>query len=233
MTPEERLELLDDLKTQEHNVASRAAWGAWASVVFAAAVTASLVYLSHRELTRVTAEVNAKKGELEKITTQLAQVKDQLKTTQTTVGALQKVTDEIPKKELDAGFARARQRDPNIDKILPRVYIQTPAGPEAMERAEAAQKKLRQAGFLVPGIEVRPEPVKQTEVRYYKSAEKPEADKVANTLRTAGEKVGEPVYLKRFENSTTVRPNHYEVWLGNPTATAPPKPPAGVRPIVK
>jgi hypothetical protein len=72
---------------------------------------------------------------------------------------------------------------------------------------------LRQAGFVVPGIEVRPERVRQTEVRYYKSAEAPQAEKIADVLRSMGEQVRPPQHLERYEHSNAVRPNHYEVWL--------------------
>jgi hypothetical protein len=72
----------------------------------------------------------------------------------------------------------------------------------------------------VPGIEVRPEPVQQTEVRYYKSSEAAQAERISDVLRSMGERVAPPQHLKRYENSAAVPPNQYEVWLG--AAAQPP-----------
>ena len=126
----------------------------------------------------------------------------------------QTVVSEIPKGQLEAGFARASRNDPNVENILRRVYIQAPPGPQAMQRAREAQRKLRQDGFVVPGIEVRAESPRQTQVRFYKSAEAPVAWKIVESLQSIGEQVGPPQHLKHLESSPAVRPNHYEVWLG-------------------
>src|SRR4051812_25077142 len=53
MTPEQRLDLLEDLKVRERQTLRRARFGAWASVVLAGCIMASLLYLSYRELERV------------------------------------------------------------------------------------------------------------------------------------------------------------------------------------
>ena len=168
MTPEQRLALLDDLKAQEHRTVNRARIGAWASVVLAACVTASMLYVSYRELRRVETEVNARRADLKEVNDELKRSREQLDVSRTKLRAWQTVTSEISKPELEAGFARASKSDPSVENILPRVYIQTPPGIEARKRAEEARRGLRQAGFVVPGIEVRPERVSQTEVRYYK-----------------------------------------------------------------
>jgi tetratricopeptide (TPR) repeat protein len=53
MTPEQRLELLEDLKAKEHDTLRRASIGAWASIILAGCIGASLLYISYRELDRV------------------------------------------------------------------------------------------------------------------------------------------------------------------------------------
>lgn len=53
MTPEQRLGLLEDLKARERQTLRRARLGAWASVVMAGCITASLLYVSYREFARV------------------------------------------------------------------------------------------------------------------------------------------------------------------------------------
>jgi hypothetical protein len=201
MTPEQRLALLEDLKTREQRNVGRARVAAWGSVLLAAGITAVLLYFGYRQLGQVNAEIASKKAELEKVKSQL--------------GALKLVTSEIPKADFDAGLARAAQKDPSVEKVLPpRVYIQTAPGADNMQRAREAQRKLREAGFLVPPIEVRQDAPSQTDVRYYKSVDGGDAGKVADVLRGIGEKVGNPQHLARYENSTTARPRHFEVWIG-------------------
>ena len=207
MTPEQRLTLLEELKDREPGIVRRARLGAWASVILASCITAVLLYVAYNERARVERDVAEKRVELEKLNAQLEATGRRLRAWQT-------VVSEIPKPQLEAGFAKASRNDPNVENILRRVYIQTPPGEEAMKRAKEAQKKLRQEGFVAPGIEVRPESPSQTQVRYYKSAEAPQAWKIVESLQAIGEQTGPPQHLKRFENSTAVRPNHYEVWLG-------------------
>jgi hypothetical protein len=214
MTPEQRLELLENLKTGEQRTLRRARLGAWASVFLAACITGALVYFAYRELGQVRAEVAAKRAEVAAKRAELADLEKKLAGARTRLQAWQTVVSEMPKPQLEASFARASKHDPSVENILARVYIQTPPGEENMKRAQEARRKLRQAGFVVPGIEVRPERVRQTQVRYYKAAEAGQAEKVAETLRSVGEQVGKPQHLRALENSTAVRPNHYEVWLG-------------------
>jgi hypothetical protein len=214
MTPEQRLTLLEELQNSEPATIRRARIGAWASVVLASCITAVLLYVAYSERARVERDVAQKRVELEKLNVQL-------ETTARRLRAWQTVVSEIPKPQLEAGFAKASRNDPNVENILRRVYVQTPPGEEAMKRAKEVQRKLRQDGFVVPGIEVRPESPTQTQVRYYKSAEAPQAWKIVESLHAVGEKAGPPQHLKQFENSTAVRPNHYEVWLGANLSTSP------------
>jgi tetratricopeptide (TPR) repeat protein len=53
MTPEQRLELLEDLKAKEYGTLRRASIGAWASIILAGCIGASLLYVSYHELSRV------------------------------------------------------------------------------------------------------------------------------------------------------------------------------------
>ena len=53
----------------------------------------------------------------------------------------------------------------------------------------------------------------EARVAYYRMADEGTAQKIADTLKKAGEGSIKLTYLERFEKSTVVRPNHYEVWF--------------------
>jgi tetratricopeptide (TPR) repeat protein len=85
MTPEQRLDLLEDLKARERHTLRRARVGAWASIILAGCVSASLLYLSYRELGRVNVqrrtllnEVGALKGEMQGYKSDLNTVRAEL-----------------------------------------------------------------------------------------------------------------------------------------------------------
>lgn len=209
MTPEERLALLDELKTRETRTLSRARITAWLSVLVAVAISAGMLMASYRQLGSLDRQIDAKREELKQVTTQKEQALRERDVVRTDYQACwQSVTSETPP------APQASPPPPPAPSSLPaRVYIQTPPGDQALKRAQAAQAKLRQAGFVVPGIEVRPSSPRQTEVRYYKSADAAQAGEVVGILRGLGEQVGNPLHLARYENSTAVRPHHYEVWM--------------------
>jgi hypothetical protein len=101
--------------------------------------------------------------------------------------------------------------------LLPRVYIQIV---NENDRAFAKQvaARLTEAGVLIIGIQYVSAAVslQQSDVRYYRTADQPEAQKILDVIKAAGANpVTPPKYLKGYEDSTRVRPNHYEVWLAN------------------
>jgi uncharacterized protein YfaS (alpha-2-macroglobulin family) len=102
---------------------------------------------------------------------------------------------------------------PQVAMVLPRIYMHiVDAGDRAL--AESLAQRLRAAGYLVVGIQLIPsaKSLKQSDVRFYRKPEEPEADRIAKVLQNAGENV-RTNHLVQYENSTTARPNHFEVWL--------------------
>jgi hypothetical protein len=217
VTPEQRLTLIEDLKTREHRNVGRARLAAWGSVLLAAFLTGGLLFFGYWRLGRVNTEIQAKLAQLDSINQQLDQARKDRELAQTGLRALRAVAGEIPKAEFQAGLERAVEKDPNIAKAVgATVFIQTPPGDPAMQRAQEMQRKLRQAGFLVPGIEVVRVMTPATEVRYYKSTDTAEAEKVADVLRAMGETVEKTKHLTHLENNPTARAHHFEVWVGPP-----------------
>ena len=208
MTAEERLALLEDLQAREPAAAHRARLWAWLSVVLAATISGALLFAAYRQLSQVESQVSAKREELNQLTKELEQTNTKLQASQRTTGALQIVVSELPKNQVDAGFAAAIQKDPSIEKVLARVYIQST--PADKERATVVQNSLRKAGFVVPGIDTRPDPVRRTQVRFFRPDEIPQANKIADVLKGLGEQVMKPQPVAGAER---VRPNTFEVWL--------------------
>jgi hypothetical protein len=105
------------------------------------------------------------------------------------------------------------QPPPTPAQLPPRVYLQiVTAGDRAY--ANAVGERLEGAGFRVLGVEhVRnAAPLRNTELRYYKRADEPDAQRLLQALRVAGEPNAVLLYLG-LENNTRVRPRHYEIWF--------------------
>ncbi len=116
-------------------------------------------------------------------------------------------------------------------EVLPRVYIQI-VNQDDRPFAEGIRNRLISSGILVLGIQYVSSAAALTtsDVRYYRKADLPEAQKIVDLLKSAGVATVPPKYLSGYEDSTKIRPNHYEVWLANgighanTPATPPTKP---------
>ena len=100
--------------------------------------------------------------------------------------------------------------------LLPRVYLQI-VNQDDRDYANEIRDRLIAGGILVLGIQYVPKAagLTKTDVRYYRKADEPEAQKIVDLLKNAGAAPIPPKYLPGYEDSTTIRPNHYEVWLAN------------------
>lgn len=98
--------------------------------------------------------------------------------------------------------------------ITPRVYIQydqTLPG----KSLGSLSKLLSSVGYKVlPPDGVSSERVpRSTEVRYYRKSDAREAAQIVSLLGSWGVAKARAKYLVGFENSTSVRPKHFEIWL--------------------
>ncbi len=100
--------------------------------------------------------------------------------------------------------------------ILPRVYMQI-VNERDRDYAKQIAAPLTVAGFLFLGIEYVPNAAwyKTSEVRYFREADKTEAQTILGVLQDAGDKSAHLQYISGYENSTKIRPNHFEIWLAN------------------
>jgi hypothetical protein len=107
--------------------------------------------------------------------------------------------------------------------LLPRVYMQI-VNQNDRDIANQIKDRLTSIGVLVLGIQYAPKAagLKTSDVRYYRKVDEAEAQKILGVLKDAGEESPRLQYLPGFEDSTTVRPNHFEVWLASQTSISSP-----------
>ena len=94
-----------------------------------------------------------------------------------------------------------------------RVYIHL-SDRSQMRIVERIAAGLRQEGFWLPkeAIVVDAAP-SSSQVRYFRRAEGEEAEAIARLLRDGSGLEIQAAYIRGFEQTTAIRPRHYEVWL--------------------
>jgi hypothetical protein len=109
---------------------------------------------------------------------------------------------------LDAAF----DADPNAAKLLVRVYIHIHAQPQRRRAAEVA-RALRAAGYIVPGIDLKPQSVTQSEVHYYADDRQSvsDADAIVKVVDAAG--VSCRARQVPQSQSDKLKPRAYGLWL--------------------
>jgi hypothetical protein len=113
---------------------------------------------------------------------------------------VRKVADEV------AQEANAKAR------FLPRVYIHIRSN-ENRERARAVGERLKELGYVVPGIErIVDTGPRNSQLRYFRNTEKEEAVKIIDVLDQIGVRLNLE-YIRGYEESDKIRPGHFEIWF--------------------
>jgi hypothetical protein len=105
-----------------------------------------------------------------------------------------------------------------LASTVPRVYIQI-ADESQRSAAQLLQSRLRENGFIVPGIEniaskaVAPS---KAEVRYYRDEEKDEALKVVQIMKVTNIVAAINDIPRKLAGVTGVRSRQYEIWFPKP-----------------
>lgn len=111
---------------------------------------------------------------------------------------------------------QAQACPPGQRRVVPHI-----ASDDVRALLAAATRSLHAAGFEVPAEEVVPAArmPRQSDLRYFRRAERQGADDAATALARTG--LGRPVpkYVAGYEDSKAVRPCHYELWLVTPGAS--------------
>lgn len=166
-----------------------------------------------RELDEKTAAVDAKQKELIQVQKEVTQLQSDL---QELKQFSAQVSGQLSADNAERGLEvvnRSLQLNPKVATLLPRVYLHIQRE-EQREKAKSIATALQKQGYLAPGIEnVRVNRLEQTVVRYFRQAEKDEVTQIVKTLQVLGVKAA-PQFISGSEDSTKMRPRHYEVWFG-------------------
>lgn len=90
--------------------------------------------------------------------------------------------------------------------------------------AEDFKSKLEQQGLglVVPGIErLDVGPTRTSELRFFREVDRAEADRIGQALRDEGVSDVTVKKIPGYEESTMIRPRHFELWLKGDIAEAP------------
>ncbi|MBS1788619.1 MAG: hypothetical protein JST85_12900 [Acidobacteria bacterium] len=108
-----------------------------------------------------------------------------------------------------------------VDQEQARVYMHI-RNENQRNTARVILEKLARKGLNMPGIElVNFGPTDQTELRFFRKSEEAEANEIAGFLKELNITDAVPKYFPGFENSTSLRSRHYEIWF-SPTALRQP-----------
>jgi hypothetical protein len=219
--PHEDLELLKVLEAGDAAARRRAIWISWSSVSLAAIILAALVFLGYRRLGEVQEKVAAAKRDVVILKGQEKTLRDEVTQLQATKANLELIAQNYRAIAPESPVAIREERvaasiAPPTRSVQPRVYLQI-VNPNDRNYAQEMTKRLKQAGFEVPGIEniEKAAGLKNTEVRYFKKADQADAFRLLDILREAGVKSPAILYLAREEDNRKVRPKTYEVWFAD------------------
>lgn len=166
-----------------------------------------------RELDEKTAAVEAKQNELNQLQKEVTQLQSDVQTLKqfsAQVTSELSVGNEQRALEVVDTSLRANLK---VATLLPRVYLHIQRE-EQRAKAKDIATSLQKQGYLAPGIEnVRVNRLEQTVVRYFRQTEKDEVTQIVKMLQSLGVKAA-PQYISGSEDSTKMRPRHYEVWFG-------------------
>jgi len=217
MSIEDNLALLESLDQKGTSLRRPAGWVAWGSVITAGIVMAVLIFLAQRKLEQVRRQVEGEEERLTKVQKERAKAQTERDTARQLAQNYQSILSNVTKTTALAAATDATAKS-GAGTLFPRVYLQI-VNEDDRDYAKQVGKMLQDHGLLVLAVEYvsKAAGLKQTQVRYYKKAEEPEAERIRDLLKQSGETGAITVYLKQ-DNNTKVRPNRFEVWFASHAA---------------
>lgn len=108
---------------------------------------------------------------------------------------------------------QAFESDPNAAKLLVRVYVHIHEQPQR-PRAVKVARALRAAGYIVPGVDIKPESVSESEVHYYSGDSQSISD--VNAIVKVVTATGISCKARQVPQAQTdrLRPRAYGLWIG-------------------
>ena len=110
----------------------------------------------------------------------------------------------------DSAFSESVKKQ--VENIQARVYIHIQ---DENQRSDAKQieNKLGEKGLIVPGIERVNKGPTTTELRYFRKSEETEVNEIVKLLQQLSITDAKAQYIAGYEDSSSIRPRHYELWF--------------------
>lgn len=216
MNPAQKIAQLEDLERKEQRSQRAATRIAWTTVGLTAVVIGVMIAASYSQLTSIRAEIatlTSQKKKLEAEAKWLERENDLKEKALWQIESPSSMNQPAP-----VGTSGRPQTapppEPATAEIAARIYMHIV---EQRDRgfAQRVGRALTSQNFVVLGPEYLPKAIRsnETEVRYYKNADSGTAQRIVAALHKAGAPGAHAVYLARYENSTAVRPRHFEIWF--------------------
>ena len=122
--------------------------------------------------------------------------------------------------KLDANLAESTRveaaRTFQATLITPRVYIHIVREDQRDKAREVEDflESLDSKKLVVPGIELVSTGPSTSELRFFRSGEKEEAEEILRIVNIIVYDLRLRDLSRRYENSRAIRPGHYEIWFG-------------------
>lgn len=116
--------------------------------------------------------------------------------------------------DLKTSIVSAVANDPALaTKVPARIYIQIESERQ-LDQANVLKPELEKNGYIVPSIEIVGiiRAPRQNQLRYYRKQELDQVNEIENLLKNAHLDV-KAIYFQGYENSTQIRPGHFELWF--------------------
>ncbi len=223
MKENERIALLHELEQQSRQSELRARWVGWGTVAAAAVVLLVLLVIGGIRLERLQRNIAVEKRSLQALAEEREKREQELRETEARLEDLREVVGRIDRTQVEAAYEQ-KSRSSSSAKQAPRVYVHI-AQDADRAYAQRVVKDLEQQGFVVPGIEYvqSAQRLQNSQVRYFKQADRSEADRLQGIVQSEGLSDAKATYLQRYENDPGVRSNQYELWIKPQESTPKPR----------
>ncbi|MCE2946716.1 MAG: hypothetical protein ACK515_09075 [bacterium] len=216
----DKVQRLDELQADELDARRRAARRAWMFVLLAGVVLALIVagfswqvVRKRAELAALTAQASTAQSDLAALDARIAGLKAREAELDRNVQSLTRALSQLPKAQLEAAVDSAWGGQNPPAQWVPRVYMQIVAAEDRAWAGEIA-RRLREGGLIVPGIELvaKHSNLSRSDVRYFRKADQAGAQAIVDRLAAMGV-TAVPSYVTGYEDSSSVRPNQFEIWF--------------------
>jgi acyl carrier protein len=215
--PDDKLAALEALEQQSDLRGRRAIVASFA--LMAAAILGTIVLVAYSTITvnnlraqtkKELDEVATLRAERTKLERETAAFKQEIETLRPAVENYRALVSQDSTTAIEARGETPTTSNPDVQ---PRIYLQVVDAGDRDYAATIGRALAKQYSYAVPGVEYVPRAsrLRNTEVRYYKKDDEPDARRLVENLIALQVRSPSLLYLN-LENAK-VRPRHYEVWF--------------------